>query len=362
MSELLQNEIRATKPAAPDALRDRVRELAAQEPARAPFLSRLPVFQWRRLVLVVPAAAVIALGTATVIGLTRDDDSSAATRPDFAERRRRRGGGDHGAFETYMQGGADGPGRRDGAQARGARRPSRSRRGASCRPSPASSSATRPSCACASTTSTPSPTRPRARSRSRSTARRQRRLAPVRGARRGHRRCADHAPRPDRPRPERDVPALPARHDRRAALRDRGPAAAGRHAPDPDRADAAPDRADPDPARERDALRRDARRPPVAPDRVPAEADRPAPESHAARMPRRARRRSTSRSRPRRSSRPRSVAAAASTTSRTCSPWRRSCSSTPSSSLGPFVLLGVLVWLALRLRRRQVETRLLEQN
>jgi hypothetical protein len=29
---------------------------------------------------------------------------------------------------------------------------------------------------------------------------------------------------------------------------------------------------------------------------------------------------------------------------------------------GPFVILGILVWLALRLRRRQVETRLLEQN
>ena len=29
---------------------------------------------------------------------------------------------------------------------------------------------------------------------------------------------------------------------------------------------------------------------------------------------------------------------------------------------GPFIVLGVLVWLALRLRRRQVETRLLEQN
>jgi capsule polysaccharide export protein KpsE/RkpR len=29
---------------------------------------------------------------------------------------------------------------------------------------------------------------------------------------------------------------------------------------------------------------------------------------------------------------------------------------------GPFVLLGILVWLSLRLRRRQVETRLLEQN
>ena len=29
---------------------------------------------------------------------------------------------------------------------------------------------------------------------------------------------------------------------------------------------------------------------------------------------------------------------------------------------GPFVLLGILIWLALRVRRRQVETRLLEQN
>ena len=29
---------------------------------------------------------------------------------------------------------------------------------------------------------------------------------------------------------------------------------------------------------------------------------------------------------------------------------------------GPFVILGILVWLALRVRRRQVETRLLEQN
>ncbi len=29
---------------------------------------------------------------------------------------------------------------------------------------------------------------------------------------------------------------------------------------------------------------------------------------------------------------------------------------------GPFILVGFLVWLALRLRRRQVDTRLLEQN
>ena len=33
-----------------------------------------------------------------------------------------------------------------------------------------------------------------------------------------------------------------------------------------------------------------------------------------------------------------------------------------SSSPGPFLILGFLIWLALRLRRRQVTTRLLEQN
>ena len=45
MSETLLDEIRATKPVAPPDLRERVRALAAQEPARAPFLAR---FEWRR--------------------------------------------------------------------------------------------------------------------------------------------------------------------------------------------------------------------------------------------------------------------------------------------------------------------------
>jgi hypothetical protein len=30
--------------------------------------------------------------------------------------------------------------------------------------------------------------------------------------------------------------------------------------------------------------------------------------------------------------------------------------------VGPFAIVGLLVWLVLRLRRRHVETRLLEQN
>ena len=70
MSETLLEEIRATKPAAPTDLRERVRSLSAQEPARAPFLAR---FEWRRLVLVVPAALVVAVIAGSVIGLTRDD-------------------------------------------------------------------------------------------------------------------------------------------------------------------------------------------------------------------------------------------------------------------------------------------------
>jgi hypothetical protein len=70
MSDLLLNEIRATKPEAPSALRERVRVLAAQEPARAPFLFR---FEWKRLVLVAPAALVVAVIAGSVIGLTRND-------------------------------------------------------------------------------------------------------------------------------------------------------------------------------------------------------------------------------------------------------------------------------------------------
>jgi Domain of unknown function (DUF4349) len=70
MSESLLNEIRASKPVAPSALRDRVRALSAEEPAREPFLARL---RWRQLVLVAPVTLVLALSAATVIGLTRDD-------------------------------------------------------------------------------------------------------------------------------------------------------------------------------------------------------------------------------------------------------------------------------------------------
>jgi hypothetical protein len=75
MSETLLNEIRATKPSAPPELRERVRALAAQEPARSPFLARFEWRrpEWKRLVLIAPATLIVALVAGSVIGLTRDD-------------------------------------------------------------------------------------------------------------------------------------------------------------------------------------------------------------------------------------------------------------------------------------------------
>jgi Domain of unknown function (DUF4349) len=72
MSDSLITELRAAKPVVRPELRERVRSLAAAEPARQPFLAR---FEWRRLVLVAPATIVLALVAAGVIGLTRNDVS-----------------------------------------------------------------------------------------------------------------------------------------------------------------------------------------------------------------------------------------------------------------------------------------------
>jgi hypothetical protein len=74
MSETLLHEIRAGRPEAPNALRERVRALSLQEPVRDPLLDRIRfTWGWRRLVLVAPATVVVALVAAGVIGLTRDD-------------------------------------------------------------------------------------------------------------------------------------------------------------------------------------------------------------------------------------------------------------------------------------------------
>ena len=71
LNEPLLNELRAARPTAPAGLRERVRTIAAQEPARAPFLAPASngggscSSRRRRL--------VVALAAAGVIGLTRGD-------------------------------------------------------------------------------------------------------------------------------------------------------------------------------------------------------------------------------------------------------------------------------------------------
>jgi len=77
MSETLLNEIRATRPEAPSALRERVRALGVQAPAREPLLDRIRfTWGWKRAVLAVPATLVVALVAAGAIGLTRGDVST----------------------------------------------------------------------------------------------------------------------------------------------------------------------------------------------------------------------------------------------------------------------------------------------
>ena len=89
MSEPLLNEIRATRPTAPDPLRERVRALAAAEPApadqtREPFLARLLGVDRRRLLLLAPATVAVALVAGAAIGLTRpgaDETVAGADTP-----------------------------------------------------------------------------------------------------------------------------------------------------------------------------------------------------------------------------------------------------------------------------------------
>jgi hypothetical protein len=82
MSETLLNEIRAARPEAPRALRERVRTLSVREPVREPWLDRIRLtlltqnLGWRRLVLVAPAAVAVALVAGGVIGLMRGDVGS----------------------------------------------------------------------------------------------------------------------------------------------------------------------------------------------------------------------------------------------------------------------------------------------
>lgn len=85
-SDPLLHEIRAARPVAPAELRERVRLVTARAPARSSLGARiLQRFEPRRLLLVAaPATLVVAVAAASVIGLTRPDDrndsvSSAAS-------------------------------------------------------------------------------------------------------------------------------------------------------------------------------------------------------------------------------------------------------------------------------------------
>ena len=85
MTELV-DELRFTRPRAPEALRERVAELAARAPAPAPEPVRRPAFAWprirvRRFVLVAaPAVVALALGYAAVHALV----SSGSSTEEFA--------------------------------------------------------------------------------------------------------------------------------------------------------------------------------------------------------------------------------------------------------------------------------------
>ena len=75
----LIRELRSARPAAPAALRARVRDIAAGEPTRA-VVPRLRFPSRRSVLVVLPAAAAIALASAGVLGLARSDTSTEALR------------------------------------------------------------------------------------------------------------------------------------------------------------------------------------------------------------------------------------------------------------------------------------------
>jgi hypothetical protein len=79
----LIHELRASRPSAPADLRARVREIASEQPARAPWASwRFPVR--RGMLVAVPAAAALAFASAGVVGLARS--SPEALRQDALEK------------------------------------------------------------------------------------------------------------------------------------------------------------------------------------------------------------------------------------------------------------------------------------
>jgi len=75
----LIHELRASRPSAPAELRARVRAVASERPARAPWANwRLPAR--RGLLVAVPAAAALAVASAGVLGVARSDSPQAVSQ------------------------------------------------------------------------------------------------------------------------------------------------------------------------------------------------------------------------------------------------------------------------------------------
>jgi len=75
----LIHELRASRPAAPTALRVRIREISVPETARAPW-SRFHFPVRRAALIAIPAAAVLAFASAGVLGIARSDISTETYR------------------------------------------------------------------------------------------------------------------------------------------------------------------------------------------------------------------------------------------------------------------------------------------
>ena len=69
----LQDQLRASRPAAPPELRAQVREIAREQPAPVPVWRRLRLPERRIALVALPAAAALALASAGAIGLSRSD-------------------------------------------------------------------------------------------------------------------------------------------------------------------------------------------------------------------------------------------------------------------------------------------------
>jgi Domain of unknown function (DUF4349) len=76
----LQDQLRASRPAAPPELRAKVREIAREQPAPVPVWRRLRLPERRIALVALPAAAALALVSAGALGLSRSDPPATDVR------------------------------------------------------------------------------------------------------------------------------------------------------------------------------------------------------------------------------------------------------------------------------------------